>query len=216
MSNKFLKLFLGGLLVTSIALCTACKPHGSSEESSSEESEISASVEEEQQPSLKIDFTSLTLDIYDEVRLSVTGTESAVTWNSSNSNVATVTQDGIVNARTAGSADITATADGETVTCRITVRNQGIVPMLVFVNEEIAIVESTSLALGASVTFKNQTMDCPITYSSANTTIATVDEKGVVKGVSVGETIITVTAVVNNTLILSDSIQVTVRNIENI
>ena len=213
MKNKTLKLFISTVLVMTFALgITACKNNGTSENSTSSGLEMNESVEE----GMKIDFSALTLDIYDQVQLKVTGATGAITWNSSNTNIATVTQDGLVIARAAGNAEITASADGETVTCRITVRNEGIVPMLVFVNEQVVIVENTTLAIGASVSFKNQTIDCPISYETADANIATVDANGVVTAISTGETIITVTAVVNDTTTLSDSIQVTVRNIANI
>ena len=205
MKSKFFKMILGVLLAMVFATCgVSCNLWNQSPGTSVEETK------------LKMNLSTLTLDVYDQAQLSVTGADGEVVWSSDNTSVVTVSETGMVSALKAGNAVVTASADGKTTTCRITVRGQGIAPMLVFVNEEVVIVEGTSLMIGASVTFKNQTMDIAITYETANVSVATVDENGVVTGVAAGETLITVTAVVNANLTLSDSILVTVRGIANI
>lgn len=209
MKKKLLKLFIATTLVCTMSMgISACKRPV--EDSSSD----SVSVESSEQ-SLKIDFTALTLDVYDEVQLSVEGAKGEVVWSSSNVSVAVVTQGGMVTALSAGNVEITAKAGGETVSCRITVRYGGVVPMLEFDNNDFAIYETTSLSIGAKVSFKGEILPCEIKYTTANGSIAIVDNNGVVTGVAAGETVITVTAVINANLTLSDSIRVTVRSITN-
>ena len=86
--------------------------------------------------SVTLDKTSLTLDVGGSDTLAVTvkpdnATNKAVTWSSSNENVATVDQNGNVKAVGAGKATITATtADGSGVsaTCTVTVNGPVLPP----------------------------------------------------------------------------------------
>ena len=65
--------------------------------------------------------TQITLDAAGKTnQLQVTGTESAVTWSSDQPDIATVGTDGTVTAVAKGSATITATVDGQTLTCSVT------------------------------------------------------------------------------------------------
>lgn len=85
--------------------------------------------------SVTLDQTSLTLDVGGSDTLTATvepdnATNKAVTWSSSNENVATVDQNGNVKAVGAGKATITATTadgSGKTATCEVTV-NGPVVP----------------------------------------------------------------------------------------
>jgi uncharacterized protein YjdB len=119
-------------------------------------------------------------------------TNQTVTWTSSNTNIATVNASGVVTGVAAGSATITVTTqDGnKTATCAVTV----VVPV-----SSVSVSPTTlGLAVGANSTLTktispanatNQT----VTWSSSNTSIATVDASGVVTGVAVGGATITVT-----------------------
>lgn len=53
--------------------------------------------------------------------MEVTGTDSAVTWKSSNESVATISSDGTFTAVGSGKATITATVDGQTLKCDVIV-----------------------------------------------------------------------------------------------
>ena len=65
--------------------------------------------------------TQITLDAAGKTnQLQVTGTESAVTWSSDHTDIATVGTDGTVTAVAKGSATITATVDGQSLTCSVT------------------------------------------------------------------------------------------------
>lgn len=56
-----------------------------------------------------------------EYEFAVTGVSETVAWVSSNTNIAEVSQDGKLTAKGVGSATITASADGETASCVVTV-----------------------------------------------------------------------------------------------
>ena len=120
-------------------------------------------------------------------------TNKAVTWTSNNTNIATVSSDGLVTAKGVGTATITATtADGSNLSasCAITVTPQlatGIT--LNQTSAEIGINET--LTLVATITPENTTNQ-NLLWSTSNNSIASVT-RGVVKGLSEGECIITAT-----------------------
>ena len=118
-------------------------------------------------------------------------TNKSVTWTSSNTSVATVSN-GTVTAKSVGTATITATAEGKSATCAVTVT-----PVLVSgitLNSSTANVNvGSTLTLTATVTPSNAA-DKSITWSTSNSTVATVSTSGVVTGVKAGTATITATA----------------------
>lgn len=121
-----------------------------------------------------------------------------VNWSSSNSNVAAVSANGIVNAIGTGNATITATtADGNKTASTLINVLAGNVPVTgIFVNPTSAIltVGGNSQLLVASIIPSNATNQ-NINWESNNPSVATVSSTGVVNPVSVGSAIITATAV---------------------
>ncbi len=73
--------------------------------------------------SMALSKTNLVLEQYDSFQLYVDGAPSAASFRSSNPRVATVTANGLVVAREWGETTITATVDGKTMTCKVTVVN---------------------------------------------------------------------------------------------
>lgn len=119
---------------------------------------------------------------------------TAVNWTSSDPSVLTVDKEGVVTAVGGGHATITATAaDGSDVSasCEVTV---------VILVEEIKLgsklysVKKGSTVRAAATIVPVEADNRKVTWSSADPTIATVDKEGVITGVSVGKTTITVTA----------------------
>lgn len=121
-------------------------------------------------------------------------TNKAVSWKSSNTKVATVDTTGKVKAIAIGSATITCTSKDNTsqkATCSLTV------------GKKVASIKlsSNNLRLGLGKTFKITATVSPVdainksvSWSSANTKVATVDSTGTVKAVASGTTIITCAA----------------------
>lgn len=126
-----------------------------------------------------------------------TATDKTIKWTTSNKNVATVSTDGVVTAKAAGTATITATAaddSGVKATCKITVTNPVVKVTKVTLNKTTAsVVKGKTLTLTATVTPTNAT-NKKVTWKSSNTKIATVDSNGKVTAKAAGTATITCTA----------------------
>lgn len=125
------------------------------------------------------------------VALPETASNRKVTWTSSDPKVATVNASGKVTAKGVGTATITATAaDGSGVTDTIVVNVYQPVTGLSAKSTKVSVTKGKTVYL--SVTVKPaDAADKTITWSSNNTSIATVDSNGRVTGVSAGQCKIT-------------------------
>ena len=101
----------------------------------------------------------------------------SVSWSSNNEAVATVSEDGTITAKSAGTAVITATStNGKTAGCTVTVSKKEIPIVDVALNRTSAtITEGDILNLTATVLPENTTESKNIGWSSSNNDIATVE-----------------------------------------
>lgn len=149
---------------------------------------------------ISLNKTSVTLKKGETTTIAATVTPSdatnkTVTYSSSNTKVAKIDNSGKITAVGGGSATITAKAGGKSATCKVTVNvaQTGITA---------SSASSKSVAIGSTTTLKiakvpsDTTDNYSTTWTSADTSIATVSSKGVVTGVALGET--TITAKQNN------------------
>ena len=116
-------------------------------------------------------------------------TDKSVTWESSNTKIATVTSKGKVKGVKAGTATITCTsnATGLKTTCEVTV---GYVKLD---QSEVSVKKGKTVTLKATV-YPSSLEDKSVTWESSNKKVATVTSKGKVKGVKVGTATITCTS----------------------
>ena len=111
-----------------------------------------------------------------------------LTYTSSNKKVATVSKNGIVTAKKAGTAKITVKSGSKKVTVTITVSKTK--TTAITVAKDITVKKGKTYSLKAKVAPKNS--DEKLTYTSSNKKIATVTKSGKVKGVKKGTATITV------------------------
>ena len=149
--------------------------------------------------SIKFDKTSLTLNegITDLISATISpdnATDKSLTWTSSVDSVATVDAFGRIKALKKGSTTIKATANdgsGKYATCYVTVKRP--VSSITIEPASLVLHNGESKTLTATV-YPETATNVSYTWSSSNTSIATVSASGEVKGISKGSAIITATA----------------------
>ena len=119
--------------------------------------------------------------------------DRAVAWSSSDRSVATVDKSGTVHGLRPGTATVTATAEGKSGTCAVTVKAKTInVTEVTLDKTELTLTEGETETLTATVRPDNAD-NKKVTWSSDKTEIATVDGAGRVTAVKAGEAVVTVT-----------------------
>ena len=94
-------------------------------------------------------------------------TEKNITWNSSNTTIATITPTGLVTAKAEGSANITASCGGKSATCKLTVKKPVVAVASVELDKpEITLDAEETYTLKATVKPDNAT-DKTVTWASS-------------------------------------------------
>ena len=148
---------------------------------------------------ISLNKKAVTLEVDDNETLTVTVTPSdasnkKVNWKSSNTSVATVSSTGVVTAKAVGTANITATTtDGTSLsaTCKVTVE-----PTLVTslsLNKSVATLKTNETITLIANVFPTAAQNRTVTWSSSDTSVATVSSEGVVTALKVGTATITAT-----------------------
>ena len=119
--------------------------------------------------------------------------DRAVAWSSSDRSVATVDKAGTVHGLRPGTATVTATAEGKSGTCAVTVKAKAVnVTDVTLDKTELTLTEGETETLTATVKPDNAD-NKKVTWSSDKTEVATVDGAGKVTAVKAGEAVVTVT-----------------------
>ena len=119
--------------------------------------------------------------------------DRAVAWSSSDRSVATVDKSGTVHGLRPGTATVTATAEGKSGTCAVTVKAKTVnVTDVTLDRTELTLTEGESETLTATVKPDNAD-NKKVTWSSDKTDVATVGGDGRVTAVKAGEAVVSVT-----------------------
>jgi uncharacterized protein YjdB/uracil-DNA glycosylase len=140
-------------------------------------------------------LTGLTYQLEATVSPSDACGDKSVTWSSSDSNIASVSNNGLVTAVATGSATVTVTTTvgSHTATCAVEVSEPVAVTSVTLDENAIELIEGRTRQLVATVLPSNAT-DKSVTWTSSNNDIATVTSDGTVTAVSAGTATITVTS----------------------
>ena len=145
-----------------------------------------------------LDKTTLTMAEGDSQTLIATvnpsnATDKSVSWSSSNTSVAMVSSSGVVTAKAAGTAKITVMTNdgGKTASCTVTVLPVAVTG--VTLNKySLSLYQNDTETLIATVLPANAT-NKNVTWSSSNSSVASVTSNGIVSALSAGSATITVT-----------------------
>ncbi len=123
-----------------------------------------------------------------QLKATVKGANKDTVWNSSNKDVATVDKDGKVTSVSAGTANITATANGKSTVCKVTVKDNAL-------SLNLDEMQLSTKGIGSSIKLVPTIIGVnkKVTWTTSNATIATV-KGGKVTGKKAGEADITATA----------------------
>ena len=145
--------------------------------------------------SVKLNATSKTMERYDEFQLvatiAPTNFTDEVVWTSSDEDVAKVSEDGYVETYEAGTATITVTVGSKKATCKINVIQE--VTWVSFEDYYVDMKAGETKQLEVSVGPANATNKA-LTFTSSDTSVATISSSGVVTAKKKGQTKITATA----------------------
>ncbi len=146
--------------------------------------------------SISLNTSSATLYTNETLQLSATvlplnADDKAVIWTSSNPSVATVSSTGLVSAVSVGNATITAsTADGSNLSASCSVVVYQLATSISLNETSATIYTGNTLQLTATVS-PSTTSNPSVTWTSSNTSVATVSSSGIVTAKSRGTTVIT-------------------------
>ena len=118
--------------------------------------------------------------------------DSKLTWTSSDTNIATVDENGMVKGLKVGTVNITVmSSNGKKATCIVNVTSDTIEVEKITLNPDKTILDIGEMGqITATIEPENAT-DRELVWTSSDTGIATVDENGVVKGIKEGTVTIT-------------------------
>jgi len=149
---------------------------------------------------ISLDVNTLSLNPEQTYQLNETispsdATDKSVTWTSSDEMVATVSSTGLVSAVDEGNATITVTANdgGYTASCNVSIAAQVISVTDVSLSDNSLQLDVGQTYQLIETVYPTDAADQSVTWSSDNSSVASVDNAGLVTAVSEGSAIITVT-----------------------
>lgn len=137
--------------------------------------------------------------------------DKSVTWNSSDSSVATVSTDGVVIGKSVGTAIITATAnDGSGISASCTYTILPLVSSVSLNKDSVTLSTGSTESLSVEVE-PSDAFDKSVSWSSSNEGVAIVDHNGKITAIAAGTAIIKATA--NDAGAQYDTCSVTVKSL---
>jgi len=135
--------------------------------------------------------SSLTLKVKNTYQLYAlaNGVKKTASWKSSNSSIVSVNKSGKITAKKAGTATITATVNGQSVKCKVTVKSASKVSLKLN-KSKVTLYVGEKLLLKASAKRTKK----KVKWKSSNSSVAAVNSSGVITGKKAGNAVISATA----------------------
>lgn len=177
------------LLIGLTLVALGCKKHGPDSPGAKTVAVVSVSVDPGTLSMVAGKTGTLTATV-----LPAEATDKSVAWSTSDAAVATVSSAGVVTAVAAGSATITVTTTdgGKKASCSVTVTPAHIDVSSVAIEPAELKVELTKTATLTATVLPADASDPSVSWSSSDPSVATVSAEGVVTGVALGATTVTV------------------------
>ena len=184
MKKKYCSLIILFIMATLILIVSGCKDRNENEP--------------ETQYSINLNETDITLERYAQHKLNaVYNGNNEIVWSSSDANVANIIN-GVVIGISSGNAEIKAQAGDIYAVCSVQVSTGSNYPNLNVSQDTVEILEGKNKTVSAELAFKGIALQeksvISISYLSSNTEIAAVSDDGDIKGITKGQTEITVKA----------------------
>ena len=160
----------------------------------------SSSSSEKQENSIEFVDSEISLSIGDVMQLEVVTSKPNVYvfWSIRDTNIATVTDDGVITAIAEGQTICYAEFSGKTAMCLIKITEKGAEPMLSvsvpYANDSVTVYAGDTLEIATAVRLGDKVIEgAALEYATASDAVATVTD-GILTGVAAGETTLSVTA----------------------
>lgn len=148
--------------------------------------------------SITLDNTSVTLKVGEKIKINASltpedATDPTLIWEVSNTDIVSVDNEGNVEALKLGEAEIIVYAENKSVqaTCKISVIPEAVTGISLS-DEKIKLMPGDTHQLSSTITPENAD-DKSVTWSIKDSSIASVDQNGLVTAKKIGETTVTVT-----------------------
>ena len=161
---------------------------------------------------ISLDKTTAIMKVYETLQLKVTSitpsdADGSVTWSSSNENIASVNSSGVVSAKNTGNVSIIATSikdNNVKATCAITIQEPDAVVLTDFTVTDLSLTINETKLINIVTSPTNAYPVPTFSFVSNDTSIASVNGDGVVKGIKEGSASINVTATQNDISIVKN------------
>lgn len=137
---------------------------------------------------LRLSETEVTLGIGETVQIAADAGEFPVSWSSADTEIATVAEDGTVTGVAPGTTTVTATSEGISVTCQVTVGYRAEVAQLDAQNLTLQV---GGTAVLTPAVYPGQDVIDTVVWESSDPAITTVSEDGTVTAVAEGTATVT-------------------------
>ena len=154
---------------------------------------------EQQEVTVAIGATEITLDIFETsvLKATVVGSDEKPAWRSSDDSVVTVDGEGNLYPKSVGTAVVSTSVGEVSASCTVYVQDTGQLPVVRLNYTELDLASGGTIALSAEAVYKDKPIETAFTFDSLDEAVATVSEDGKVTAVAAGSTFIVVSAVIN-------------------